>query len=455
MIGRIKERSEGLLRGARFSPSYPVIALFILLLFSVIALISVTGTYRISKDASSNLLETRAVDIAVNLNFTLARLGLKKTLFSELVEEERWDDLAFLALYDVNGDVVLHSNPHLVGRNNVDQMAIKVISREKPEIRWEVLGTGERVFVLDFPLRLHKKGDRQVNIRSITQAASGRGITYCLRVALHPYPATNLVRKAWFQMVTAGFSLVIVWFLTFFFLWMWRRNERLRQSLERQQHMARLGEMAAVLAHEIRNPLSSIKGFAQLHLEHACNKELGEDLAMIVRESMRLERLTENLLAYARPVRLQPVGFNLEELCSAARRAVESQAVGVELELDCPQDWVKMDREKLLQIVLNLVQNGVEAAGEGGRVSMSVRLQDGVLRIEVVDSGPGIDPSVSKRLTEPFFTTKAKGTGLGLAIVSRLVDLFGGRFRIFTGKDGGAVALVDLPATPLAGKGGG
>jgi len=431
--------------------NYPIISLLILILFSVVAIISGVGMYKISVEGSKNLLETRAVDIAVNLNFTLERLGLNKDLFPGLMRSSRWDDLAFLALYDESGRVLLHSNPHLVGRDLKDPFAGAVIRQEKVDIRLSRLATGEEVFILDFPLQIHNEKVEDDSLDKVgpddaTEREENDVTTYCLRIALHTYPARSIVRRAHFQLLTIAVSLCVLWLLTFFFLWQWRKNERLKKRLQEQEHMARLGEMAAVLAHEIRNPLSSIKGFAQYHLEGQKDPDLYEDLSLIVKESVRLEHLTESLLAYARPLELHPTSVNLSELCQDIKRAVGPVAEGVTLEFDCCNRTIFIDREKLMQIILNLIQNGIEAVDpQDGVVKVSCLIRDEVLVIIIEDNGPGVSEKINGRIFEPFITTKTKGTGLGLAIVRRLVDAMGGKIGFSRRKEGGTRVLVTFP----------
>jgi two-component system sensor histidine kinase HydH len=447
-----------------FSIGYPVSAFVILVLFTVVALISAMGTYRISVDGSKNLLETRAVDIAVNLGFTLERLGLREDLFPELVRTAKWDDLAFLAFYDQDGAVLLHSNPHLVGRNQKDRYLGEIVKEERPVIHFATLATGEDVFVLDFPLRLHlmrephpedprDAGEGAVPLlNALKESLKPRAVAqvYCLRVALHPYPAQEIVRRATLELVLIGVSLVILWSLAFFFLWTWRKTYRLEVRLREQQRMASLGEMAAVLAHEIRNPLSSIKGFAQYHLEGATAPDLRESLTIIVDESRRLEHLTTDLLAYARPAKLHEQDFDLEWFCMELKRSIGPEASSkLHIETSCDRATLRTDREKLMQIALNLIRNAVEAVEEkpGGEVRLRLESRDGQLLLAVEDNGPGLPDEVKRRMFDPFMTTKARGTGLGLAIVNRLVTAMKGTI-VFRERDGnGTTVEVVVPVS--------
>jgi two-component system, NtrC family, sensor histidine kinase HydH len=435
-----------------FPVGYLVSAFIILLLFSVLALISAVGIYRISIEGSKNLLENRAVDIAVSLGFTLERIGLRNELFPELVATDRWDDLAFLVLYDQDGTVLLHSNPLMVGRSRIDSNVKRVILEKQPKIHFSTLATGEDVFVLDFPLHLHLSEQGNIGSESNIDLEQPRTMekiepidnarAYCLRVSLHPYPAQTILRKANFQLVLIGLSLTTLWVLTFFFLWAWRRNYRLEARLRKQERMAALGEMAAVLAHEIRNPLSSIKGFAQFYLEGTTDPDERSDFSVIVEESRRLERLTADLLTYARPAKLNEEKFDTERFCQEIKRNIAPLRGDVKFHMSCEKLELRLDREKLMQVVFNLVQNAIDAVSEikGGEVWFSMKSSGPVLMLTVEDNGSGLSLDVKNRLFEPFVTTKAKGTGLGLAIVDRLLEAMGGEIS-FSDREGSGVIV--------------
>ncbi len=411
---------------------FPLLTGVMLVLFSVVAVMSAAGTYRISLEGSRNLLESRAVDIAVNLGLSLEKIGLNPDLFQDFLKKNRLLDIAFIALYTPERDVVLHSNPQLVGRTCPDESVIRAFEKEAPLSSFEKLATGEEVFILDFPLRLHPQG--------------GTGGLYSMRVALHPWPAREVMRKANVQLVLVGSSLAFLWILTAFLLASWKKNENLRLRLLESERLASLGKMAAVLAHEIRNPLSSIKGFAQLHLAGATDQLLREDLSIIVEESRRLEALTEDLLSYARPLSPSPTEIRLEALERELERIVQdSVIVSIHVEPD-PRN-VFLDKEKFLQIARNLIQNASDAVSgvPDGRVTCRVGREGDRLILVIGDNGPGFPDKVKARLFEPFVTTKTRGTGLGLAIVKRLVDVMGGEISVRDRKERGAEIRVEIP----------
>ncbi|HID97683.1 MAG TPA: hypothetical protein EYP57_05795 [Thermodesulfobacteriaceae bacterium] len=436
---------------------YFIPRIFLLGLFSVLVIISAVGTYNVSIEGSRSLLETRAMDVAVSVGFSLDRMGLSRNLLPELVDSDKWHDLAFLALYDQDGTILLHSNPLLVGRQQLDPHIERVISDRLPEKYFSTLATGEQVFVLDFPLHLRipqtedmqlkKQIDQEMNSQDSSQCARAGNTFYCLRITIHPYPAQTITGRATLQIIMVVFSLVILWVFTYFFLRNWNKRAKLEAQLREQKRMAALGEMAAVLAHEIRNPLSIIKGFAQYHLEKTKDPGSREDFTIIVEESRRLENLTNNLLIYARPTRLAETEFETEKLCRDIRRNVGQIPGDVNFRLECSNMTVFMDREKLIQIAINLLNSAFDAVKDlhEPEVYLGITSAGEDLILTVEDSGPGLPAEVLDRLFEPFVTTKTKGTGLGLAIVHRLVSGMDGDIIFEKRENGGTRVRVRLP----------
>ena len=422
-------------------------SIFVLLIFfTVLTILSAVGTYRISVDGSKNLLQTRATDIAISIGFALERVGLKKDLFFDMIAKSHWGDVAFLALYDENGTIALHSNPKLIGIKDERPEIIPTFHTKHLAVHSEVLATGEKVFVLDFPVTLHVREKARV---------------YCLRVALHPYPAEAIVRKANYQLLLIGLSLLLLWVGTLFFLRFWQKNLKLETVLREKEKMAALGEMAAVLAHEIRNPLSSIKGFAQIYHELAKTDEEKADFAIIINEATRLERLTMNLLIYSKPLAINPVQFHIKDLCEEIKKEISLSQKGTPhmvIQIRCKGDnEIVMDKEAVRQIILNLIQNAIDATGEmaeerGAEVMIELKANHNGLELTVDDNGHGIPENLKDTIFNPFFTTRARGTGLGLAIVKKLLDKMEGKIWLET-KDGpGTRIKVFIPGIPYTEK---
>ena len=216
---------------------------------------------------------------------------------------------------------------------------------------------------------------------------------------------------------------------------------RLYEQAERRKRLALIGTMAAGVAHEIKNPLASIKGaaqFVQKELEGSDGKsEAREYLKLMVDEVDRLNDVVESFLAYARPFKPRQQDVFLHALLSDILR-LESASLpgGVKIEPsldgDLPPVWG--DPALLKHAVTNVLRNAVEAVGESGTVTVGTRTAATALRnfgvIDITDTGPGIKKDHLERIFQPFFTTKSKGTGLGLPIASRILEAHGGELRV-------------------------
>jgi two-component system, NtrC family, sensor histidine kinase HydH len=247
----------------------------------------------------------------------------------------------------------------------------------------------------------------------------------------------NVMVSAVAGVVLAVLSLVAVWAV--------RKAERMRLHELEIEHLAHIGKMSAVLAHEIRNPLGTVKGFVQLAGESGDGRTR-DLLAPALEEVRRLESLVNDLLAYGRPPQPQPRPVEWREVAGVLRGHADALAGSrpVRILIEDAALEFSTDPALLGQALLNLLRNGAEAAG-GGEVRVGVREEDRELVISVADNGPGISGEALAKLYEPFFTTKAFGTGLGLAITRRLVASLGGRLQVGRGPAGGTLAEVRLP----------
>ncbi len=229
----------------------------------------------------------------------------------------------------------------------------------------------------------------------------------------------------------------------------------LERALVRQEHLASLGKVAATMAHEIKNPLSSIKTLAQLMREdQQVEQHYARDLAYMIAEADRLNRSVVQLLTFSRPAPERETEVNVSEILetTAGVLAREHAAAGIQIEAHV-QPGLRLPRanpELLQQIVLNLILNAIQASPQAGFVHVSAaRQEDGKIQISISDQGPGVSPEVREKIFEPFYTTKQRGTGLGLAIVRKDVRHLEGEIQVESPlQDGrGTRILVTLPAT--------
>jgi len=225
---------------------------------------------------------------------------------------------------------------------------------------------------------------------------------------------------------------------------------RLEKELLQQEHLATLGKVAATIAHEVKNPLSSIKTLAQLMREDPeVVERYDRDLDYMISETDRLNSCVQQLLTFARPLPGPGGEVALSELLESAASflARESARQGVRIECRIAPDLklVRADRQTVQQVVLNLLLNAIQASPSGSRVQLeAVREEDGRIRLRISDDGPGIPAEIREKIFEPFFTTKQQGTGLGLAIVRKNIRQLGGELELQTPLAGGRGTCVSV-----------
>jgi PAS domain S-box-containing protein len=231
--------------------------------------------------------------------------------------------------------------------------------------------------------------------------------------------------------------------------------EQMRAQLSRSERLATLGQVAAGIAHEIRNPLVGIGSTASLLIE---DFEEGDsrwnDLTIILKETRRLDRIVNQIVDYARPREFLPVTFQLEDLLKESlqvlSKPLEEKFIQVSHNYPDHVSALQADKDQLKQVILNILQNAIEAMPEAGTLRVSIREEpyehERGIRLRVEDSGKGIDPDVLSRIFEPFFTTgKLRGTGLGLAICRNIIEAHGGEIHAESQLQVGTTISVWLP----------
>ncbi|HVE83890.1 MAG TPA: ATP-binding protein [Myxococcales bacterium] len=229
--------------------------------------------------------------------------------------------------------------------------------------------------------------------------------------------------------------------------------KRMEDDLRRADRLAALGSLAAQLAHEIRNPLASMRGSAQLLAQELQGSAASVRLSnILVRESDRLSALVEDFLKFARPPPPALEETRLEQLVAETVEMLRADplAAGVEVVVEAAPVRCSADAGQLRQVLLNLMRNALEAAGPGGRVRVAVEAGAGGPRIHVWDSAGAIPPADLHRIFEPFFTTRDRGTGLGLSTAHSIIQAHGGTISVSSGKEKGTEFVVELPAAPEA-----
>jgi two-component system sensor histidine kinase HydH len=234
--------------------------------------------------------------------------------------------------------------------------------------------------------------------------------------------------------------------------------KQLKKEIAQSQRLASLGSLAAGVAHEIRNPLSSIKGFATYFKErYRDNPDDSQTADIMVQEVDRLNRVIGQLLDYARPMTMNRRETAIQTVIQHALRMIESQArekgVVIQTELQADVAALLIDPDRIKQVFLNLYLNAIGAMEGGGILSVALlSMTDRRIRIEVRDTGVGIDPKNLDRIFDPYFTTKSSGTGLGLAIVQKIIEAHRGEIQVASTPGLGTTVSVILPEGDLGRK---
>ncbi len=211
----------------------------------------------------------------------------------------------------------------------------------------------------------------------------------------------------------------------------------LRERLAQSEKLAALGQLAASIAHEVRNPLGVIRSAAQSIDEGLADRASADErdaCRFITAEIDRLNTVITSLLAFARPLvvdtRPTPVAELVTRALQLAERDLERKRIRVQR--SDRSETVRADPDLATQMLVDLLANACDASPEGGAISVATRSRDGLVEIDVADEGPGVPDDVRERIFEPFFSTRAEGTGLGLAVARQIARAHGGDVRVAT-----------------------
>jgi two-component system sensor histidine kinase HydH len=367
--------------------------------------------------------------LALSLRQTIENLATRDPSFKTL-SDFRYRDIAYFALIDRSGRVRFHQNPELAGEVVADERYLPAFSAAAPVENRVRLGTGEEAYECHLPLHLP-------------------GEILVLRLVLHTWQADQIINRARTAATILLTLTASAWVLGFLLVRLLKRDARQREQLARQEQMARLGGLGAVLAHEVRTPLAGIKGYAQLLGERITDARCRGFAALIAQETVRLEGLVNDLLDYARQDDPGDGCTLLDEpLLLDAWRMVAGQADDQTITpvLSAPSGvHVACRPERLRQLLINLFSNALQATPPGGTVQAAVTEGRQMATLTVRDSGPGFTEEALQRAFDPFYTTRPRGSGLGLAVCRKIAEGCGGRIAAANADRGGAVITVLLP----------
>ena len=402
-----------------------------LLLLGAILFSAVLTWFAVSNYSSSRpIAEENLRGLALSLTTAIENIAVHDPSLHNLVAFQT-HEIAFFAIVDRNGVYRFHSNPDLIGKPGQGAIPLATIREGVTTDERITLRTGENAFQFDAPLYLP-------------------GETLALRLTLHTYRADAVIRRARLNMMVLFALLAGGWVLALALYRLTRREEQHVLEMARRESLAQLGEMGAMLAHEIRNPLAGIKGYAQVIEKKPMEERNSRFAGRIVVETPRLEALVSDLLDYARSGG-EAAAVNLGEvLCHAAELLQpDAEKSQVKITCECAVGLQAMgNRDRLGQVLLNLGKNAIQAMPEGGTLLMTAEASGKQVIVKVIDNGRGINQEELPKIFEPFFTTKAKGTGLGLALCRKIVEEHGGSIEVQSATGAGTAVSITLSRHP-------
>lgn len=229
-----------------------------------------------------------------------------------------------------------------------------------------------------------------------------------------------------------------------------RELKSLEKAVERSERLASMGRMAAGIAHEIRNPLSAIRGLAQ-YLRNKFHKdsESHEYASVMINEVDRLNRVIQDMLNFAKPHEPKLLPHNIESIINHSLKLIEAELneknINIILLNESETPMVLVDNDLLTQVFLNLLVNSIEAMDENGTIEISFSEEKSFIIIEISDEGTGIKKENINKIFDPFFTSKSNGTGLGLAIVYRIIENHNGEITVNSVSNEGTTFKIKLP----------
>jgi len=224
----------------------------------------------------------------------------------------------------------------------------------------------------------------------------------------------------------------------------------LEKAVERSEKLASMGKMAAGIAHEIRNPLSSIKGLAQyLRNKFEENSESREYATVMINEVDRLNRIIQDMLNFAKPNAPILTSENIKEVILHSLKLVESELNSKEITIvhvdDGEEKIALADKDLLTQVFLNLFINSIDAMDKNGTLQISLSEENRYIIVELIDNGGGIKEENIPKIFDPFFTLKQNGNGLGLAIVYNIIENHNGEITVSSKLNKGTTIKIKLP----------
>lgn len=416
----------------------------------------------------------RTFEAGTRTGMTTMHWGMRR--IQELLQETAFQpEVVHIMIVSAGGTMLAHSDPSRVGQVLTDMPDIidsetgkeGVYHRYRQENQEKVFEVYKRFTPMErrfggYPMRMHgmqRMRERPIPGNNVFE--DGTLILVGLSMDQMAHAQARLLRRAVGQGVVF-FVLGCAGVISLMVFQAYRTtkarlisakalSEKLKKEIETTRHLAAIGKLAAGVAHEIRNPLSSIKGFATyFEKRYADHPDDRETAKIMVQEVERINRSVTQLLEFAKPVAVDKKEVGIREMISHSLKLVthdlEKKSITVHMDIQSARSTFYTDPDRMNQILLNLYMNSLAAMAQGGNLTVTVTdVSPGRdLEIGVTDDGCGMDEQVLSEIFDPYFTTRPDGTGLGLSIVHRLVETLGGEIRVESVKGRGTTIYIRL-----------
>ncbi|MBN1628076.1 MAG: HAMP domain-containing histidine kinase [Deltaproteobacteria bacterium] len=405
------------------------LSLFILLLILSLAIIFITmQNVKIVRNLAVDSLKNTADGLKLSAENALRSTGEDDSSEIGKVFSDRIVAYAFIAEKD--GNILFHTNRALKNTEIFSSQEMeKRISAGTDTGRRITLGTGMPAYEFNYII------DRE-------------NTPELLRLVLQTTESDKMIQQAERMWLITGLLIILLWTAGIIFERFYTHRIKTQVERENQKRLTLIGQMTSVLAHEIRNALGSIKGYAQW-LEEKAEKgsPQKEALAMVVKGSLRIEALVRELMLYSKEEDYHEEKMELAPLIEEVIVfSTPDSPQKIELNITTGT-YVKADREKLFRVIVNGVRNAMDAVKETGLVVISAIERGGWVEISIEDTGEGLSEKDTDRIFTPFYTTKTDGTGLGLAYSKKVIEGMGGSIKLTNRTDGtGAALTIRLPS---------
>ena len=444
--------------------------------------ITVTNIHR-QKQQHTQLLLEKSAALAKSVEAG-ARAGLKggywgkRKLQNLLVETALQPDIQYIAVTNSHGRILAHNNPDRIGEKHGQGLSLNQLLNET-DLKWRLVTRDETDLFEGYGKFIPTKRlfgqfqgheiERGPHASKSLQNNDTQLEDTVIFVGLDVSAIQAAGKADLHQTIIMATILLLICFSGIIFVFMTQRYKTteasLSQEIIRNQRLASIGRVAAGVAHEVRNPLSSIKGFATyLQQRSPDNPEDQEMSQILIQEVDRLNKVITQLLEVARPVSISGETTLMHDFIKDTLKLIEKKAaehrVQIEVDLSHEIREAHIDRDRMKQVMLNLYLNALDVMPENGRLKVilskrvdpitpghdtGAEMNREFLEIQVVDSGKGIAPIDLPHVFDPYFTTKNTGTGLGLAIVYNIIKAHGGKIKAESKPGLGSTVTVLLP----------